>query len=110
MSNEVRELKDHVRWLEDQQNWDDGIQAGLDEIKDEVNEVRNSIDCINENLDQIFKAINNQNGVLKELIAVLGNIGMVRAPISSDQPKPTKRQKFKPKIVDKDQPDGPSAA
>jgi hypothetical protein len=122
MSNE-RELKQHVRWLEDQLDRSVNIEGQLDEISN----AHDRLDEMGNILKDTVGVLKKQSYILKELVAALQGIGSAikegvakqsAAPVMqsvfdqllNDLTKRPKRQKFKPKVVNSDQPDEPGAA
>jgi uncharacterized coiled-coil DUF342 family protein len=116
MSNEVRELKDHVQWLEHELGTSDRIEEQLNEIKDDISSAHERLDKICDAFNNVANVINAQSKAINALIEA-HNSKQSRAAQSpfgqgfnSPPPRPPKQPKFRPKVVDKDQPDGLDAA
>lgn len=127
MSNEVRELKEHIRLLEDEAGSLDHIEEQLDAIQDALGKVGNSLSGMCDMFERVCVVLKDQNDAQKILVEALQGIGSAikeaaakqsAAPampsvfdqLLNDLTKRPKRQKFKPKVVDSDEPEPQPAA
>jgi len=121
VSNEVRELKEHICWLEDQLDRSGNIEDQIALVSERLGDI-----------EALSKGVGDICGILKEQVDVqrqlrdaflkLVDALTPKSPLPPPSPfdifdklaeaeaarraKRPKRQKFKPKVVKNDQPDG----
>jgi septation ring formation regulator EzrA len=125
IEDQLGEIRDDIAGVYNSLN-----NINIGEVVDKLNEVVSAQNNVADKLNKVIDALNmlnsaqnNVTGKLNEVVRALNNsLGAAKQPAAPPpfpevfndmmlkHPKHPKRQKFKPKVVKNDQPDGPDAA